>query len=80
MSSKTSNNRKQMFSSLEPSLRAYYLKNGYKKSEELAYSVTPQLVDDLEAKLRSVWGHNEYRLKNVIEPAIEVLRANLQYK
>ena len=72
--------RKPNYNSFEPYMRAYNLMNGFKKSEVLAYSVTPQLVDEFEDKLRSVWEHNEYHLKNIIEPAIEVLRANLQCK
>ena len=70
----------QTFNSLEPYMRAYNLMNGFKKSELLAWSVTPQIVDAFEASLRSTWKHNEYHLKNVIEPAIEALRANLQCK
>ena len=65
---------------LEMIMDTYLLKDGYQRNEELAYSLTPDVVDDLERKLRSLWKHNPYRIKHVVEPAIKELRANLNYE
>ena len=65
---------------LEMIMNAYLLKDGYARVEELACSLTPDVIDDVERKLRSLWKHNPYRIEHVVEPAIKELRANLYYE
>ena len=62
---------------LESIMETYRLKDDVVRADELAFALTPQLIDEFEQKLHSLWKHNHYRLKHVVEPAIRDLRANL---
>ena len=61
-------------------MKNYFLREGEQWTEKFAYNATSAFIDKLERDLCRLWQHNDYRLKDIVEPAIKQLRANLNYE